>query len=134
MGKTVRNVVKKEVQIQKKCIGPQMGMFYDFFTFIFHRIQKSNYTANDIIPINPQRMRYVFIELLSVLRSQMKIVRKSNVRLREFSVAIEQNFEAICMDWLNLHAPSRDNHDKGSSAQKIQRRASVASCRNICSR
>lgn len=82
-------------------------------------------------------MFFIFI-LFSVLRSQMKIVRKSKVNLRECFVAIEPNYAAICMEWLNRRTSHGSSDTAGTSgAQRVQsvqirgRRASVASCGNM---
>lgn len=73
-----------------------------------------------------------------VLRSQTKVIQRSRVQLRNCFVAIEPNFVAISSEWLRIAALRRQHIQAGPSnavpARRVypaQRRASVASCRNI---
>lgn len=91
-------------------------------------------------------MRHFFSFL--VLRSQAKIIRKSKVNLRECFVAISPNYAAICMEYLQNHAPLRETQNaqnnqnvnsSRTSSHSVQpvppvrrfRRGSIASCSNI---
>lgn len=99
---------------------------------------------------------FTFFTLLLVTRSQTTLIRGSRLRIRNCFVAIEPNFSALSLQWLQRRPPppppqrnnqndQRDQRNEAGSSNiqaaqasaaraapiSTQRRTSVASCRNI---
>ena len=78
---------------------------------------------------------FVFSTLILVLRSEEKLIRQSRIRILNCFVAIEPNFAAIGLAWLNRPPPRRNDEAGQSNASNDQamsrRRISISTCRNL---
>lgn len=78
---------------------------------------------------------FVFSTLILVLRSEAKLIRQSRIRILNCFVAIEPNFAAIGLAWLNRPPPRRNDEAGQSNASNDQamsrRRISISTCRNL---